>query len=259
VTVNGDPVCGSTRPVVDVRVVGAGISGLVTAFGLQRAAWVVQGIDAGVRPGGVIGSVLRDGFLFERGPNRALDTSERVAELLAQLGLAGLMRLASAAAAKRCVVRGGGLIALPTTPGAFLTTGLFSLAAKLALLREPFVPAAPPAKEQRPEFLLRRWHAGFGCLLPRQERRRILGVLFSSSMSAGRAPTGQVLLTSFAGGQRDPAVPAGLGALPSAQSSATTWSPASGWQPSASGCQPRRITTCRSSWHSSMRCVPGRR
>jgi len=48
-----------------------------------------------------------------------------------------ILRLASAAAAKRYVVRAGVLTALPTTPGAFLTTGLLSLAAKLALLREP--------------------------------------------------------------------------------------------------------------------------
>jgi oxygen-dependent protoporphyrinogen oxidase len=49
---------------------------------------------------------------------------------------------------------------------------------------------------------------GFGCLVPRKERRRVLGVLFSSSMFDGRAPAGQVLLTTFVGGQRQPELPA---------------------------------------------------
>ena len=59
----------------DAIVVGAGISGLATAFGLQRAGLRVQVIEAADRAGGVIATVARDGCLFERGPNSALDTS----------------------------------------------------------------------------------------------------------------------------------------------------------------------------------------
>ena len=46
--------------------------------------------------------------------------------------------------------------------------------------------------------------AGFGFLVPRRERRKILGCLFSSSMFEGRAPDGSVLLTTFVGGAREP-------------------------------------------------------
>jgi oxygen-dependent protoporphyrinogen oxidase len=45
---------------------------------------------------------------------------------------------------------------------------------------------------------------GFGVLCPEAERRRVLGVLFSSTIFPGRAPDGHVLLTAFAGGARDP-------------------------------------------------------
>jgi oxygen-dependent protoporphyrinogen oxidase len=44
--------------------------------------------------------------------------------------------------------------------------------------------------------------------VPKKESRRILGSLFSSSMFADRAPEGIVLLTTFAGGMRNPALPA---------------------------------------------------
>ncbi len=50
--------------------------------------------------------------------------------------------------------------------------------------------------------------AGFGMLVPKLERRGILGSLFSSSMFEGRAPDGTVLLTTFAGGRRNPEVAA---------------------------------------------------
>src|SRR5258708_1690250 len=45
---------------------------------------------------------------------------------------------------------------------------------------------------------------GFGALVPAVEQRSLLGVLFSSSLFAGRAPAGPVALTVFAGGIRQP-------------------------------------------------------
>lgn len=47
---------------------------------------------------------------------------------------------------------------------------------------------------------------GFGILCPAVERRTVLGVIFSSTVFPGRAPTGQVLLTCFVGGVRAPAL-----------------------------------------------------
>lgn len=45
---------------------------------------------------------------------------------------------------------------------------------------------------------------GFGMLVPRVEQRRVLGVLFSSSLFPARAPEGHVTLTVFVGGARHP-------------------------------------------------------
>jgi len=143
--------------VLDAVVVGAGISGLVAAYRLKRAGLDVGMIDDGSRPGGVIGTVARDGCLFERGPNSALDTTPLIGELVDSLGLRAELRMASEVSAKRYVVRGGVLTALPMSPGAFLSTRLFSPSAKLALLREPFLrPSAPDAEESIAAFVRRR-------------------------------------------------------------------------------------------------------
>jgi oxygen-dependent protoporphyrinogen oxidase len=45
---------------------------------------------------------------------------------------------------------------------------------------------------------------GFGFLTPEVERRRVLGVVFSSTLFPERAPEGHVMLSVFAGGARDP-------------------------------------------------------
>jgi protoporphyrinogen/coproporphyrinogen III oxidase len=147
---------------LDAIVVGAGVSGLVAAYRLQRAGFRVQVIEAAARPGGVIGTVSREGCLFERGPNSALDTTPLIGELVAELGLGAQLRFASKRADKRYVMRDGVLLPLPTSPGAFFATRLFSPAAKLALLREPFVSASPPqAEESIADFVRRRLGAEF--------------------------------------------------------------------------------------------------
>ena len=145
---------GSTH--VDVAVVGAGISGLATAFELQRRGVSVAVLDAEPRAGGVIGTIHRDGALVETGPNSALDTTPLINELLDALGIRDERAEASAVAGTRYIVRGGKLLPLPTSPGAFLATPAFTPGAKFRLWREPFVPPAPPDVEESIAAFVRR-------------------------------------------------------------------------------------------------------
>jgi oxygen-dependent protoporphyrinogen oxidase len=132
----------------DVLVVGAGISGLTVAFRLVRKGRRVTVIEAESRVGGAIGTERVAGVLYERGPNSILETNPHMGELVSELGL-GTERLdVSGVASRRYVVRHGALVALPTSPPAFLRTSVFSWRAKLRLLREPFVPRAPAQREE---------------------------------------------------------------------------------------------------------------
>ena len=90
------------------------------------------------------------------GPNSSLDTTPLINAMLDDLGIRGERLDASEVASTRYVVRDGKATALPTSPGAFLTTSAFSLGAKLMLLREPFVARAPAELEESIAQFVRR-------------------------------------------------------------------------------------------------------
>lgn len=146
----------------DVLVIGAGISGLVTASQLQAGGARVGVLEAAPRPGGAIGSRREQGILVEAGPNSMLETTPRIAELVRACGLEGERIEPGPEAKNRFVLRGGRLHPVPTSPGAFLGTPLFSLGAKLALAREPFVGRGAAGREESvADFVRRRLGAEF--------------------------------------------------------------------------------------------------
>ncbi|MCM2329553.1 MAG: protoporphyrinogen oxidase [Lysobacter sp.] len=141
---------------LDVLVVGAGISGLASAFGLVRKGFQVEVLEAAGKPGGVIGTVNRDGALYETGPNSALDTTPLIGELIEAAGIAAERLPASEISNTRFVVRDGRPIALPMSPGAFLATPLFSPLAKARLALEPFIRRQPLDQEEAIAHFVRR-------------------------------------------------------------------------------------------------------
>lgn len=140
-----------------VAIIGGGITGLTAAFRLQQKDIPVILYEAGGRVGGVIQSLRRDGYLAEFGPNTILETSPKIAELVRDAGLSSRRLDPDPRAKNRYVVRYRRPIAMPGSPLGFFTTGLFTGKAKLAVLREPFVPARRDGVEESiAEFVQRR-------------------------------------------------------------------------------------------------------
>ena len=140
-----------------IAVIGAGITGLTAAFYLKRKGFPVTLYESGSRVGGVIESIRQDGYLAEFGPNTILETSPKISQLVRDAGLAARRLDPDPRAEARYVVRGRRPVAMPGSPLGFFTTKLFSAKAKLAVLREPFVPPRRDGKEESvAEFVLRR-------------------------------------------------------------------------------------------------------
>ncbi len=141
----------------DVVVIGGGISGLATAFRLKKQGLRVLLLEKSARLGGSIQTETEDGFLIDAGPSSTLDTSPEIRDLLHELDLSGQRVNANDRASRRYILKAGRLKALPMSPPAFLRTDLFSLRAKLRLLREPFIaPAASDEDESLAAFVERR-------------------------------------------------------------------------------------------------------
>jgi oxygen-dependent protoporphyrinogen oxidase len=72
-----------------IAVAGAGLAGLSAAWELSRAGASMVVLDAGRRPGGVVVTERRDGFVIEGGPDGFLAAEPDIQELARELGIGG--------------------------------------------------------------------------------------------------------------------------------------------------------------------------
>lgn len=142
-----------------MAIIGAGITGLTAAFYLKRKGTAVTVYEASGRVGGVIQSLCQDGYIAEFGPNTILETSSKIGQLVRDAGLESRRLNPEPKAEARYVVRYKRPIAMPSSPLGFITTKLFTSKAKLAVLREPFVPPRRDgAEESIAQFVVRRFN-----------------------------------------------------------------------------------------------------
>jgi oxygen-dependent protoporphyrinogen oxidase len=139
----------------DVVVIGGGISGLSTAWWLQRAGVDVIVLEKEKDVGGTMKTLRQDGWLVELGPNSTLETTPLIGQILRETGIEGERRYADASGNKRYILRNGTLHALPMSPAAFFGSRLWTLPGKLRLLKEPFVGRAI-VEESVADFVERR-------------------------------------------------------------------------------------------------------
>ncbi len=131
---------------MQIAIIGAGISGLATAFTLQQRAQQ-EGIalrlavlEKEPRVGGKIRSLQEEGYLCEWGPNGFLDGKPATLELCRKLQIAERLLRSDDNARKRFIYSHGRLHRVPENAAAFLRSGLLSWPGKLRMAAEILVP-----------------------------------------------------------------------------------------------------------------------
>jgi len=139
---------------VPALVVGGGISGLVCAYALRNAGIDAQLLEASPRPGGVINSVTRDGFLLELGP-QSFSSTPALRHLCAELSIASEL-LQAPPRAPRYVLIDDKLRPVPLSPPAFFMSSLINGSTKWALARDIFGKSIPPDADESVAAFVRR-------------------------------------------------------------------------------------------------------
>ncbi len=122
----------------DIIILGAGLTGLTCAHYLAKKNRDFLIVDKQNRPGGVIGTVSENGFIYETGPNTGVISHPEVANLFDDLKTDISCELADKISEKRYILMNGKLETLPSGLIGGITTRLFSWKDKFRLLGEPF-------------------------------------------------------------------------------------------------------------------------
>lgn len=138
---------------LDAIIIGAGLSGLTTAYTLTQKGYNICLLEAGDAPGGLIRSIREEGFLTEAGPNTFPSSATALIRLCRSLDLSPVP--ASPLASNRYLYLNDALIRLPNTPIDFLSSPILPWRAKLRLLGEPFI-SRGKGEETVADFVRRR-------------------------------------------------------------------------------------------------------
>ena len=148
-------------------VVGGGLAGLAAAEELLRepaSRREVTIVEVDERPGGVVASVKRDGWLTERSADSFLAARPEGIQLVERLGLTDQLVGIAAPVRRALILHEGQLLPVPAgfrllAPGqvwSLLTTPLLSLPGKLRLFCEPLIRRGHGEDESLEQFAVRR-------------------------------------------------------------------------------------------------------
>lgn len=153
------------HPYPPVVIVGGGIAGLAAAYELHRRGVKFQLLEQRPRFGGVIFSEPFEQFVIDGGPDSLLVQKPEGIALCRELGLGD--RLVSTKLPRLSYIQRDGVLhpipaqsvlGIPTRVGPFVTSRLFSLAGKLRMGAEIFVPRRQDdADESIGSFMTRRF------------------------------------------------------------------------------------------------------
>lgn len=144
-----------------VVIIGAGITGLTTAYYLNKKGIPCIVIEKSDHAGGVIQTGEQDGFVFEAGPNTGMLSQPETVELIKELEGLCELEIANPAAKKRWIWKGGAWQPLPSSLKSAVQTPLFTFGDKLRILGEPFRAKGKNPDETLAELVVRRMGKSF--------------------------------------------------------------------------------------------------
>jgi protoporphyrinogen/coproporphyrinogen III oxidase len=127
---------------------------LVCAYALRKAGVDARLIEASHRPGGVIQSERREGYLLELGP-QSFSGSNALHSICAELSLENEL-LTAPARAPRYVLIDGELRPVPLSPQAFFGSSLIGAGTKATIARDMFSKSHPPEQDESVADFVRR-------------------------------------------------------------------------------------------------------
>jgi protoporphyrinogen/coproporphyrinogen III oxidase len=140
----------------DILVIGAGLTGLTTAYYLSKSDKRFLVLECMDKEGGVIQTKKEGPFTYECGPNTGIIGQPEVAELFQDLGDKVEPEIAQEAVKRRLILKNGKWEALPSGFSSAVSTPLFSFADKIRLLGEPFRAKGSDPNESLKSLVLRR-------------------------------------------------------------------------------------------------------
>ncbi|MEC9492463.1 protoporphyrinogen oxidase [Flexistipes sp.] len=137
-----------------IGIIGGGISGVAAAFWIDKML-SEEGIDGEITLleknnslGGSIGTVKKEGFTIESGPNGFLNSKPHTLQLFDDAGLNDNLLPSNDAARKRFIMRDSKLVKLPEKPGEFLKSDILSFQGKLRVAAELLIPKKKNHKDE---------------------------------------------------------------------------------------------------------------
>ncbi len=145
----------------DIAIIGAGLTGLTTAYYLKQKGKDFKVFDKKDRVGGVIQTEKQDGFTYENGPNTGTIGCFEIAELFEALKDDCTLEEANNSSNKRYIQKNDKWYPLPYNLRQAIFTPLFSFKDKLRILGEPFRAKGTNPNETLAELVKRRMGQSF--------------------------------------------------------------------------------------------------